>query len=222
MDAIWYMKNMITTDLNCFPDRYFCVLVINAPWYFPAIYNMFKPLLDNRFQKRIFIAGEDYQSLLEKYIEPSQIPAEYGGEAANFTWDASLFLNDSGISLAQIEQKNIETLRCRSCDLTHLEMIALHEVFSHPMYKDIEKIKCKRDLLHAWMIDEGVEIEWDESDVDKSQASRITSLRIGGLQSDVGTMSLHSIMHGDVSLQVQVCDVLTTKIIGIEVIFWIE
>ena len=208
------MKQLIATDLAYFPERLYRMVIINAPWYFPALYNMFKPFIDPRTREKIMILGDDYYDKLLEYMEPSQIPTDYGGEDSNIAWGSSRFTDDSGLSLAQMEQKMLENLETRNYVLTPQEMVSLHQTFSHPKYRDEEGMIRKRELLEAWMKDEGVELPSDEPNVEVPTATHTG-------QQSTASVSLRSVMQNQDAIfsqpQLQVCDVLTTSIVGIEV-----
>lgn len=219
------MRQLIATDLAYFPERLYRMIIINSPWYFPALYNMFKPFIDPRTREKIVILGTDYQSVLAEYADPADIPSDYGGENSSIDWGSSSFADESGLSLAQLESKQLEQLEHRSVVLTPQEMQALHKAFSHPRYMSAPNTVHKREVLEAWMQSAGVEplreLEMEapaeEPGLLHSQDDRSSDSSPGG-----GGMSLQTALQNKDTLfampQLQVCDVLTTGITGIEVI----
>lgn len=144
------MRQLIATDLAFFPERLHRMIVINAPWYFPALYNLFKPFIDPRTREKILILGTDFASSLEEYMELSQIPSDYGGEDMDVDWISSSFSEESGFSLAQMEAKQMKQLEYpHDCNfmLTPQEMTSLHHAFSHPKYRDDPRTITMRELL---------------------------------------------------------------------------
>jgi hypothetical protein len=232
VDSIWYMKQLLATDQAYFPERLHRMIIINSPWYFPALYNMFRPFIDARTRDKIVILGADYKPVLLEYMDESQIPLKYGGSDSNILWGSSIFSDQSGLSLAQMQSKGMEQLESREycSQLTIEEMTALHRACTHPRYRDDPATARRRELLETYMAEGGVEVPSTEHDVgellppphgenerDDSETGKgdVTS------QLDVTSMSLATAMDNKDTLfampQLQVCDVLTTSIIGIEV-----
>jgi hypothetical protein len=221
-DSIWYMRQLIATDLAYYPERLHRMIIINSPWYFPALYNMFKPFIDSRTREKIIILGTDYHSVLAEYADLSEIPLDYGGEDASIVWGSSSFSNESGLSLAQMEEKQVQLLESRDFVLTNEEMISLHYAFSHPKYCNIPETIHKRNLLESWMQDIGVDIpsSVEEPSPPPPPPGINPAANIGG-QSDTPALSLQVAIQNKDALfampQLQVCDVLSTGIVGIEV-----
>mmetsp|Transcript_24780 Transcript_24780/g.41923 ORF Transcript_24780/g.41923 Transcript_24780/m.41923 type:complete len:588 (+) Transcript_24780:75-1838(+) len=228
VDSIWYMKQLIATDLAYYPERLHRMIIINSPWYFPALYNMFKPFIDARTREKIIILGADYESVLAEYADLSEIPLDYGGEDSNIVWGSSSFTNESGLSLSQIEDSQIQRLESKEFVFTTEEMIALHRAFTHSKYASEPFSIRKLELLEARMREEGVEIPPIEplaslppppSDGNEEEDIAHQTLT-NAAQTDGKAMSLHTAMKNKDALfampQLQVCDVLTTVIIGIE------
>lgn len=145
------MRHLIATDLAYFPERLHRMVIINAPWYFPALYNLFKPFIDPRTREKIIIMGADYASTLLEYIDLSQIPADFGGEDETCEWGRPNVATDtSGFSLPDMYERQILQLENpKACNyrLTPEEMTSLHLSFTHPKYKDDERTMQMRGLL---------------------------------------------------------------------------
>lgn len=144
------MRNLIATDLAYFPERLHRMIIINAPWYFPALYNLFKPFVDPRTREKILIVGTDYAAGLAEYMDLSQVPTDYGGTDTDITWGSSSFTEASGFALSQMEtlqMQQLENPREHNFMLTPEEMTSLHLSFSHPKYKDDPRTTQMRELL---------------------------------------------------------------------------
>ncbi|XP_054283341.1 clavesin-2-like [Macrosteles quadrilineatus] len=76
----WHLTNIIQDKI---PLRVKAVHVINQPFYFNAIYAVFRPFLKKKLRKRIFLHGRDMQSL-HKHIDPVYLPVEWGGSRPTF------------------------------------------------------------------------------------------------------------------------------------------
>jgi hypothetical protein len=86
LQSITYMKEVLAIDQNYYPERLHRLFIINCPWYFSAIYNIFKPFIDKRTRDKFVILGYDYLSVLLEYIDVSQIPSDFGGDAKDVPW----------------------------------------------------------------------------------------------------------------------------------------
>ncbi|XP_075214786.1 alpha-tocopherol transfer protein-like [Lycorma delicatula] len=77
----WHLANVVQDKI---PLRVKAVHVVNQPFYFNAIYAVFKPFLKKKLRKRIFLHGNDYESL-HKHIDPEYLPEDWGGKRKCFT-----------------------------------------------------------------------------------------------------------------------------------------
>ncbi|NXD31311.1 S14L2 protein, partial [Spelaeornis formosus] len=51
----------------------------SAPKLFPVAYNLVKHFLSEDTRKKVVVLGSNWKEVLQKYIDPAQIPMEYGG-----------------------------------------------------------------------------------------------------------------------------------------------
>lgn len=84
--AISTFRQTMTIDQAYYPERLDHLIMINAPWFFTAIYAMLKPFIDPITAEKILIIGHDYLPTLHKFIDESQIPVELGGKRADVAW----------------------------------------------------------------------------------------------------------------------------------------
>jgi hypothetical protein len=107
MDSIYYIKHILKIDQDYFPERLFKLVVINSPWYFPAIFNLFYYMMDAKTRDKFVVLSSDFLPKLTELIDPAVIPAEYGGGCAEggedgVHWDL-VFPPSTGCSREQIE-----------------------------------------------------------------------------------------------------------------------
>lgn len=62
------------------------VHIVNQPWIFDIVYNIFKPFIDERMKERIFFHGDDMESL-HKHIDPKHLPERYGGLHPDYNYN---------------------------------------------------------------------------------------------------------------------------------------
>lgn len=60
--------------------------IVNQSWVFDIVFNIFKPLLDDRMKERIFFHGQDYESL-HQHIDPKYLPERYGGIHPDYNYN---------------------------------------------------------------------------------------------------------------------------------------
>lgn len=75
--------------------RTIAIHIVNQSWTFDAIFNMFRPFLNERMKERIFFHGTNYKSL-HKHVARENLPIRYGGlqeECSHEPWLASLRKN---------------------------------------------------------------------------------------------------------------------------------
>ncbi|NXJ95101.1 S14L2 protein, partial [Corythaixoides concolor] len=62
-----------------FPESLKRLLIVKAPKIFPVAYNLVKHFLSEDTRKKVMVLGSNWKEVLQKYIDPEQIPVEYGG-----------------------------------------------------------------------------------------------------------------------------------------------
>uniref|UniRef100_A0ACB8FDY4 Clavesin-1 n=1 Tax=Sphaerodactylus townsendi TaxID=933632 RepID=A0ACB8FDY4_9SAUR len=78
--------------LDSFPARFGGVHFVNQPWYIYALYTLIKPFLKDKTRKRIFLHGNNLNSL-HQLIHPDCLPSEFGGTLPPYdmgTWARTL------------------------------------------------------------------------------------------------------------------------------------
>lgn len=68
---------------DAFPARFKAVHIVNEPALFDMVLTIVKPLIGEKIKKRIYTHGSNMKSL-HKYLFPSILPEEYGGELGPF------------------------------------------------------------------------------------------------------------------------------------------
>lgn len=107
MDSISYIKATLRVDQDYFPERLHKLVVINSPWYFPAIFNLFYYLMDAKTRDKFVVLSSDFLPTLSELVDPAVIPKEYGGSCEEggedgVHWDL-VFPASTGCSREQIE-----------------------------------------------------------------------------------------------------------------------
>uniref|UniRef100_A0A8B9DKI9 SEC14-like protein 2 n=1 Tax=Anser cygnoides TaxID=8845 RepID=A0A8B9DKI9_ANSCY len=62
-----------------YPESLKRLFIVKAPKIFPVAYNLVKHFLSEDTRKKVVVLGSDWKEVLQKYIDPAQIPVEYGG-----------------------------------------------------------------------------------------------------------------------------------------------
>lgn len=85
--------NWLKTEYkDSFPARFGGVHFVNQPWYIHALYTLIKPFLKDKTRKRIFLHGNNLNSL-HQLIHPEFLPSEFGGTLPPYdmgTWARTL------------------------------------------------------------------------------------------------------------------------------------
>ncbi|XP_071393562.1 clavesin-1-like, partial [Centroberyx affinis] len=63
---------------DSFPARFGGIHFVNQPWYIHAMYTIIKPFLKDKTRKRIFLHGNNLNSL-HQLLQPECLPSEFGG-----------------------------------------------------------------------------------------------------------------------------------------------
>ncbi|KAM9096077.1 SEC14-like protein 4 [Sarcophilus harrisii] len=73
-----YQEFFSILDHN-FPETVKNLIAVKTPKLFPVAYNLVKPFISEETGKKIVILGANWKEDLQKFIDPDQLPAEYGG-----------------------------------------------------------------------------------------------------------------------------------------------
>jgi len=114
--ALALARKYLGTLLEAYPEIISTVVVINAPWLFNSLFNLFMPFFPERLLAKIWIGGHSekaYQRRIMKIFDPDQVPVALGGNYQLGTDPYSPgripcqgpFLPDEGASLLRIDKK---------------------------------------------------------------------------------------------------------------------
>jgi len=130
----------VKLDQVMYPQRLETLYIINAPWFFRAIWAVISPFIDPVTAAKIKILGGDYLKHLTEAIDIEEIPLEWGGKRENFPWqfphnysEADSFLGDkmspavltssSPVPAAtEIEESDARTAGTPDCSETEEEL----------------------------------------------------------------------------------------------------
>jgi hypothetical protein len=101
-NAISVFRQTLAIDEAYYPERLHCLYMVNAPWFFTAIWSMIRPWLDPITANKIRILGAEFLEVLREEIADDQIPPHYGGSGKDFTWTWP-FSPESGCSPEQLQ-----------------------------------------------------------------------------------------------------------------------
>ncbi|CAH1396934.1 unnamed protein product [Nezara viridula] len=72
-------KTILDWVQECMALRLKAVHIVNQPFIFNMLFNIFKPFIGEKLRNRIHFHGDKKTSLLE-FIDPKVLPTQYGGE----------------------------------------------------------------------------------------------------------------------------------------------
>ncbi|XP_052413375.1 SEC14-like protein 2 [Carassius gibelio] len=78
--AIETYGEILTMFEDNYPEGLKRLLVIKAPKLFPVAYNLVKHFLSEDTRRKVVVLGSNWQEVLQKYIDPEELPAYYGGK----------------------------------------------------------------------------------------------------------------------------------------------
>jgi hypothetical protein len=81
--SVDYIRSMASLIQSTFPIRFREIHIINESYFFDFVFTLVKPFLTDKIRSRIIFHGADMESL-HRYISPSILPAEFGGEQPPF------------------------------------------------------------------------------------------------------------------------------------------
>lgn len=77
-NALSAFRRTLQIDQDYYPERLHHFVMINAPWFFTAMWSMIKPWIDPVTAEKFKILGSDYLPALREIIDNESIPAELG------------------------------------------------------------------------------------------------------------------------------------------------
>jgi hypothetical protein len=86
-NALSAFRKTLAIDQDYYPERLHTLFMINAPWFFTAIWAIISPWIDPVTANKIKIIGSDYLPALQELIDDEQIPVELGGKCDHVIWE---------------------------------------------------------------------------------------------------------------------------------------
>jgi len=86
-----FIKTMNSVGSDNYPEILGKMFIVNAPLLFSGIWAMIKPWLDEKTKSKITILGSQYDTQLQEYIDPENLPDFLGGKST--TAEYGEFLN---------------------------------------------------------------------------------------------------------------------------------
>lgn len=102
-------------DSLCFPEILNKMIILNAPGYFTMTWKIIRGWIDERTANKVDVIGHGKEKILRKlsnYIDPDQIPGDYGGNAQSI----ASFLRDDMLRVADSERIVGSTLQLQEED----------------------------------------------------------------------------------------------------------
>lgn len=85
--SVAVIRRVMEIDESKYPEILKRVLMINVPTYAQVIFSLITSFIDAATQAKFKAAGSDFAPpLLQEFIAKDQIPVEYGGTCADFSW----------------------------------------------------------------------------------------------------------------------------------------
>ena len=78
-NAMFLLQTATSFDFKYYPERVHQILIVNAPWIAPTLWEMVKQFLDESTKSKVVVLDSNYKLELLKYIDADQLPEEYGG-----------------------------------------------------------------------------------------------------------------------------------------------
>jgi hypothetical protein len=103
-------KSQAFIDSLCFPETLNKMVIVNAPSFFTFTWKIIRGWIDKRTSAKVEVLGRDKEKLikkLSKFIEPGQIPSDYGGNGASI----DEFLNNHMVESAELNRTVGSTLK---------------------------------------------------------------------------------------------------------------
>jgi len=95
--AVKYAKQMACVDQDHYPERLARVVIINAPYVLSLFWKLLSVVVDAKTQRKvqILVDRQEWIPVLHSFIDPAQLPEDYGGTASPRLSDNSTGLSKS-------------------------------------------------------------------------------------------------------------------------------
>jgi len=209
MDSIWYIKQVLAVDQAYYPERLYKLMIINSPWYFHALYGIFKPFIDPKTRNKIMILGADFLADMTKVIDITNIPEEYGGEMTDVAWNMK-FKPESGGHVEQVEDYFVQRLQEMKEDFSLDEALALRHALI---------LKERSDLANQVL--DGIVSHYETAGLQDELRSLMDQVAAQDveIQEEIETRVESTCDEDDLSLQdstMKVSDIISAEIVGVE------
>lgn len=91
-----FIKIAINIGQDYYPEIMARTFIVNAPFMFKGAWAVISPFIDANTKKKITILGSGYQKELFKYVDPSNVPSELGGECSCSDTEGGCFFSNKG------------------------------------------------------------------------------------------------------------------------------
>jgi hypothetical protein len=172
IQSIAYVKQILAIDQLYYPERLYKLFIINCPWYFTALFNLFKPFIDARTKDKFSILGSDFLPELLECMDISIIPREYGGTCDNVPWDLKNS-DDSGCSKQQLETYMREKYNAE----TIVQLLTNEEIQSLTAAESLAN-KIKEGKASPWNVDSAAQSETTEAGMVSSVAVNLEPVEV--------------------------------------------
>lgn len=109
-DAFAFIKGMVVTDADHYPERLGTLLLINAPSALTFAWRIIQGFIDAKTKEKIHIYGSnrsEWLPVLLKYVDEDKIPVQYGGTLPDLTpEEAILSMNPPPPSVVMTTSKS--------------------------------------------------------------------------------------------------------------------
>jgi len=111
----WGMKGFLAMMSTCepnFPERLGKIFLVRAPWIFPALYKVVRPILNEGTANKIQILGkskEKYMKVLLRHMPESTIPSYLGGTGDDTLCPEGGMVPDDAMERLLEEEKQSKT-----------------------------------------------------------------------------------------------------------------
>ena len=100
---VWkLMKLSNSTTADNYPESLGVFFILNAPFYFRAVWNVIKTFVDARTIKKFKILGSSFQGVLHEHVDIDNLPKEYGGSGKYGFKSLEDLKTESGYELFEI------------------------------------------------------------------------------------------------------------------------
>jgi hypothetical protein len=144
-DAFRFIKGMVVTDSDHYPERLGTLILVNAPSMLSYAWRIIQGFLDpvTKAKIHIFSNPDEWRPVLLSYIDEDQIPRKYGGTAPDLSADEAI----SAMSKTESKENKVNTYSMEVVGVTTSEVSTQTDEGIYSLVEESKRLQGKFECM---------------------------------------------------------------------------